>query len=310
MPNLGLSEVRALHSLRVANSWTPPAVALPQLPETAATELFERVVEAERDLVSPDLTEIEYTIGTARWDDDLFFASGQNVLFSAEHATVQQRTRKKDGVIFSKPPDYGTAGLGVVLQQDLLAALVVPRGRQTSDANHTIHHPLKDILSREVESGCFRAHASLHGARAGSYRDFDDERGIDVHLGIGGNPNDESIRLADKIAALAKELGLRVVINGQFVAHDSWEPLVPKRDSDEALVLRSFAAKNPATTRAHVQTAAETAGIEMATVQIELSEFLRLQPGDTNVKDKTARELGVYLGYTVINTALQTKVTK
>lgn len=295
-----LETIRASHEERLAASWLPPQATLPQLPETAAFEILERVIDAEQKLVAPTLQTTDYGVGTARYDDELLVIDGGGLLASAEHATIQVRQKKKTPGSFQKEPDYGTAGLAYILHQDIGAAAVIPKGRQTGDANNDSEHVLKAALSDQIARGGVHSHASLHGARTGLYQGFDDTRGIDIHVGIGSNPSEATAQRAAQIVATAQSYGLHAIINGNFIINDSYEPLTPRLREDGTPAHRSFAAKNPATTRAHVQTIAELQEREIATMQVELSGFLRLQPNDYEPRDRVARAMGVYLGYKVM----------
>lgn len=295
-----LANARIQHEHRVLASWLPPQASLPQLPESAAFELLDRILDAERSLVAPGGTSEEYGVGTAKTPDELLMIDGSSLLLSAEHATTQVRTRKKSQTTFVKEPDYGTAGLAYVLHEELGAVAAIPLGRQTGDANNDTTHPLKDALSGRIKSGGIKAHASLHGARTGLYQSFDDSRGIDIHIGVGAQPSELTVQYADRAKKIAQGFGLKAVVNGPFIINDSFHPLVPRFAEDGTPALRSFAAKNPATTRAHVQATAEQYGLEIATMQVEFSGFLRLQPDDIEPRDRVARAMGVYLGYKVI----------
>jgi hypothetical protein len=302
---LALEVVRDLHGERLADSWLPPVSSLPELPESEAFEVYERVLEAEQRLVSPHHLIGDYRLGTAGFDDELFVAQGKRLLLSAEHATDQVRTRKKTGKPFAKEADQGTAGLACVLHEDIGATVVIPLGRQTADANNDTEHALKDELTDQARAGAVEVHASLHGARTGLYQAFADERGLDVHLGIGGNPNEATVKQAERLTKVAQNFGLKIVTNGKFIVNDSFEPLTPRLNENGRPVLRSFAAKNPATTRAHVQNVAEQQGLCLATLQVELSGFLRLLPKDIEPRDRVARAMGVYLGYRVMHDGLK-----
>jgi hypothetical protein len=297
----GLFEI---HKQRFVASGVVPAYALPELPNGEAHEVYERIVAAERAYASPSLSKDGYLTGSALVEDEIFTKSGAGAILTAEHATVQQRLQP-DGTRSAKEPDWGVAGLGYVLAEDLNIGLVIARGRQTGDANNDPEHPLKDRLERMIATGSYATTAALHGMRRAYFDTVLDERGFDIFVGI-GEEDEHRIRAAEIIGKHATALGLRVGINQAFTAMGPQTDYRPKYKADGSSFARDrFAAKKPETTRSYAQQALERNGQMGRSLQIELSSLLRVGPVDgPRMTDKGREVAGVYAGYEVLARSL------
>lgn len=296
-----LSKVRFTAANRVPGV---SAHALPELPESQAQEIYERIEAAER-LASPNLTVSGYTIGSARERDELYLAGVHTpTLLTAEHATTHLRLDKTNN-LSPKEADYGTGGLGYVLYDDLQLGLILPLGRQTGDANKDPGHPVKDAIARFVYTERPSTMISLHGMSSGKFAAFNDEKAVDVMIGIGEESNEDSVVLAETVQQVCADLSLRAEVNLKFVSVDSHYPLLPKRrKSDGGIAHNRFAAAGEGTTRVYAEKVAQNHGINMATAQLELSSLLRWLPDESDTRDKYSKVMGVYLGYLVISKAL------
>lgn len=292
-----------LHSERLAQATNIETYQLPELPESDADNIYERIKDAERLLASPNLSRKDYRAGTAVYKDEIAYFHGYSgVLLTAEHATTHFRRETEGGRIKLKGPDRGTAGLGYVLHTDTDATFMAMRGRQTSDANHAENHPLKNAISFNIASRGIKTFLSIHGMSSGKFTDFIDERAYDVLIGIGSNPSEQSVLQAEHIRDIAGSLGLRAAINEWFVSVAEDEPLTVERDEHGRVVYKSYSAPHY-TTRATAQKAAELVSSPLAAVQIELSDLLRLMPREIK-RDFKTRKMGVYLGYLLLKQSL------
>lgn len=190
---------------------------LPQTPDTVIDTVYERIDWYERKYAAPKRLVDEYGVGTATQDDQLAWISGDGpLLMEAQHATdpVRRGTGLREGA------DHGTAGLAGVLAEDGMGSAILPRGRQTGNANANIHHPLKDKLSFEVKNRTlYDGFLSIHGMKPGKAIDLLDDTELHGVIGLGKEPRTVSVAAAEEIVRQAKDMyGLRVVI-GNFTAH-------------------------------------------------------------------------------------------
>jgi len=288
---------RAIRQQQLANETNFATYTIPQMPDAEADDIYERAMEAERALASPGLTIEGYDGGTARTVDELLVVQGIGTLLTAEHATAHWRFNKDAPARHWVGSDYGTAALSQLVHEDTGAAHIVPTGRQTMDANHDVQHPLKQAMSNVLASDAIRAHFGLHGINLGRVRSLADERGFNIILGVGSDPSDETKDLADKLLVVAKKYDLRIGINQpvmQFLDADG----TPKTNEDGTNKTITFAAKTAGTTRTHAQKAAQELGKPLATIQLEISQALRLLPGEhKQYPGRDSQRMGVYLGY-------------
>lgn len=294
-PALSQDELTTLHRERTAAATNIAAFQIPELPETAAQEIYERLMEAERRLAAPRLLASDYDDGVARFDDEMHLAQGNGAaIISTEHATSQQRLRA--GVRKRKGPEYGLAALGAILHEDTGATHLSMLGRQTGDPNADPSHPFKDRITHELQTDPRKnVFASLHGMASGHVSDLYDQKAIDVSIGIGNTPTEASIERADKMVRLAADLDLRADVNQPFISFASKEPLVPRRNEDGLIKTIRFGATGN-TTRQHAE---NTGSDTLAALQVEYSGFLRLLPIERD-RDLKSRYMGAYMGYLLL----------
>ncbi len=294
-----------LHEMRLSASADIANYDLPEVPEIKAAEIYERIIEEEKRLVAPNLSKDDYLIGTAHKADTIYSAvTYGSVLLTAEHATDHFRINGS-GQRERKIADWGTAGLGAVAARDIDASFMTMQGRQTADANNDLDHPFKEALREVILLEDPLVVAGLHGVRSGKFEDFTDTRGFDILIGIGKSPNETSVVTAEKVKKYAENLGLRAGINQLFIKTEPSMNLKPVHKEDGSLAYNRFAAATAGTTRAFAAKTADELGKDIATLQLEFSELLRIMPQEYEVKDLRTRQMGAYLGYLVV-TFLQT----
>jgi hypothetical protein len=268
----------------------PVLYTLPELPQGEALEVLERIEEAER-VVAPQLLDENYLLGTAISDNETQLLVGpQPGVVLTEHATVQQRKAEDSRTRTAKQAEWGIAGLGQILHEDTGVTHITPIGRQTGDANKDLRHPLKTQVGRIIRSDRSRLFTTIHGMGNGIVGEPGEYRSYDAFLGVGASPSEATTRMADRLTDLAGELDLKIGTNQRFVY---------RYDEAGHPVYNRFAAKGPGTSRVYAETVAQNAGIDMAAVQIELAEFLRLSPRDVE-PDRYKQAMGVYLGFLLL----------
>jgi hypothetical protein len=295
--------VADLHYERLAKAKDLSSYAFPKLARSKIPVVYEQIAEAERKLVAPRLSKHDYDLGTAKMKDELaIFEGTRPVLITAEHATAHYRPNE-EWVLRRKAPDVGTAGLGYALHKSTGAFFMTIRGRQCGDANYQDEHVFKDAMTRLIVQRGITQVISLHGMRAGKFNDFADERAYDVLLGIGPNPHAASIKSAARIEEVAERFALRIATNEWFVKVADDDPLTVEINRDGTVVFDGFHAPSY-TTRAYAQHVAEENGLELAAVQVELSDFFRLLPSDVR-RTRRKRLVGTYVGYRLLQRAIQ-----
>ena len=190
---------------------------LPQLPETWAQEIYDRIEAAERSLAAPNLLTGDYIEGTATEPDDIAIIKGTiqlGYLFTAEHATTPLSVKTHE---YRDTPDYGTGGLAAVLAEDLGTALVM-RGRQTTNVPSVPEHPIKPLIERELATAT--GFLGVHGKNPGMFVHVDDRAEIHGCIGLGDEPT-ETMRDFAKMVVLAArdDLGLYIVISNYQPAY-------------------------------------------------------------------------------------------
>ncbi len=288
-----------LHEQRKANAADFSTYHLPELPESEADIVFQRIREAEQKHAAPRFLVEDYDDGVAQSEDELLVVDGlARVILTAEHATRQMRTR--DNVTKTKEPDYGTAGLGTILQEDTDEALIIALGRQTGDANDDPEHPLKDQLGRLVYLPSSHAHLSLHQSGRTQVEKLTDQKSFGVMVGIGNDPTPETLENAEKMVEIGKKYDVRVGINQPFIKMEPKAPVRPIFKEDGILKTVTFAAANPNTTRAFSQQKAADLNKPFSALQAELSNVLLHAPLDwKNNPGEKSQRMGVYLGYLI-----------
>jgi hypothetical protein len=295
--------IAELHYERLAKAKDIDSYAFPKLARSRIGAVYERVAQGERELVAPRLSRRDYDRGTAIRDNELaVFAGDRPVLITAEHATAHYRP-DEDWVLHRKGPDMGTAGLGYALHESTGAHFMTMRGRQYGDANFQEEHVFKDAMARLIVERQITRVISLHGMKAGKFNGFTDARAYDVLLGIGPDPQPASIREAERIEQIAARFDLRVATNEWFVKVADDDPLTVEVNPDGTIVFDGFHAPSY-TTRACAQRVAEENGLELAAVQIELSDLFRLLPSDMR-RARRKRLIGTYVGYRLLQRAIE-----
>jgi hypothetical protein len=282
---------------------------LPQLPDSAVQDVYDRVVEAEAQVVGAARRQEDYAEGTAIREDELLLATFPGaVLLEAQHATdpVRKATGKRGGA------DHGTGGLALVLAEDMGAHVVIPRGRQTGNANVDPEHPLKDELRRAAATGEYEKFFSVHGCFPGKVLHPMDVTEIHGVIGLGTNPAEADIERAEALRVRVRdELGLRL-ITGNLIPHlnyakdPDWDG-VAFRDrttqldrKDGQVATSNLASLMPGSTVTMMRT---EAGLPSS--QIELSRSVRLLPEGVFVRDPSAAKHAVYMGYQICRMAIE-----
>lgn len=274
---------------------------LPQLPETWAQEIHDRIETRERELVAPNLSSDDYEMGTALYPDEVkeITSSGNNsFLFTAEHATEPLRfaTKKREMA------DVGTGGLATVLGEDYGNALIM-LGDQTSNAPVDPDHPIKPYIAKHIPD--MDGFVSVHGMAGGKFVEPTDRTEVQAVLGLGANPSEAQREYAEKLVRAAKDIGLFVIV-GNHTSYHVQKPNShnPKRNEDGSLYTGQLAAVRPTTTTNFVQDRLPN-GVFKPAFQIELTRFLRLTPYESDKRDKVSRIIGVALGYKLLQSAVE-----
>ena len=261
---------------------------------TAIDEVYERFVQYEQK-VAPRLKLDDYGEGTALDDDELIVKNGSGPLAaSADHAT--DPIRKTSGV--REGADHGTAALAFALHDDYQASIVLPRGRQTGNANVDVMHPLKSSLNDLLPGK--KGFLSIHGMRPGKFEHQFDPTEIHAVLGLGAEPTEVSQKAArDIIEQVKEEHGLKVVVGNSARFFDRGDtPRLERDDEGNLKYAPRLAAMGTGSTTNFVNNV--TADSQMPALQVELSRSLRLLPEDMEYRDPRVRRLAVYMGYQLL----------
>jgi len=294
------------------------AAYLPELPDQAAQEAYDLVEAWERFLlVSPlpgmplpevPFAKVHYNQGKATTDNALEFVGHGPVLMEAQHAS--DPVRKQTGM--REAADHGTAGLAAAVAVHGMGRAIIPVGRQTGNANVNPEHPIKAAVSEEMASGAYEGFMSIHGKIPGRAIDLRDRTEVHAVIGLGRDPQDSSLELAEMLTTRAKvELGLRLVI-GNFTPQlrykerpnydgRAFRDRVNRLAWDNAAdlpALSTLAAASPNSTTTYAQEHFPS----VPAMQLEISRSLRLTPHE---RDKGARIMGVYLGYSLVRIAAE-----
>jgi|GEM_PF-2558858 len=279
--------------------------AMPWLPQTPdsdewAKELYDRIEEAERSYIAPNLRLDEYIAGTAEESDEIAIVRGQvenPYLFTAEHATcpvsVITKQYRESGA------DKGTGGLAAVIAEDYGTALIM-KGRQTTNIPSVAEHPLKTKLRQELVFAA--GFLSIHGKNPGAFVHPDDSVEIHACLGLGRQPTEEIRDFASKVVLAARDdLGLYVVISNDQPAYIQKPGSTElKRLDDGSPQLSQLAALKPNMTTNFSRDYLREIGRDVPSMQIELTDLLRVTPLERSRKDKKSRVIGAALGYKLL----------
>jgi hypothetical protein len=259
--------------------------------------VYSRLLNAEERLVPNG----DYLNGSARVDDEVLVLHGlSRVLLTTEHATMQIRKS------VLKEADMGTGALGEVVAQDTNSTAIIAAGRQTSDANYELDHPLKAAMSEIINLPQNRAHLSLHMLDRGRASNPSDYRGYSVMLGIGNKPSEATLALKDFLLEVGSDLDLRVGVNTPHINFDKNHKL--RHNEDGTIRTVTFAAAGPNTTRTFSQILTEQIGKDdsYAAVQMEINEVLLVRQNDeVDYPSEFDRRLGAYLGYLFVRKAAE-----
>lgn len=287
---LGVHYARAarddlINNLRLLSPYTV------QLPDANADDSYERVSEAERDLVAPKLNVEDYCHGRAEIPDDIRTLFGRaGLLFSADHATDPvRRNAVHEGA------DHGTAGLVGVLWSEDHGTAVVPIGRQTGNANADLGHPLKEELVRHT--GGARGFLSVHGMMPGKFTHQHDMAEVHGVLGLGKAYDPKTYYVAtEAVRQIQDETGLRIVIGNEnrLYRPDALPELM--RDGDGAIKYSQLAALGEGSTTNYFRSLAPS----VPAMQIELSRSIRFLPEGMEYRDPKAARMGVHMGLVVV----------
>lgn len=299
----------ALHDVRVF---------APELPETAAFDTLEKIEAYERGIVlargihRKQITRLDYEAGAATEPDELrVFGAGSNpVLMTAEHATTPLKRSldaPENAGYINSGADQGTGGLAALLAERHTQS-IVPLGRQTANvANAPDTHPLKAKMG-EMFPGKV-GFVSLHGMLPGKLTDITDRTEIHAILGLGMAPSELSRSVAESIVAKARDYNLRAVI-GNDVTYEIHDPQTNglKLNSDGQHKTGQLMAYRPEMTTNYAYRLMDVEGVQVPSMQIELTRALRLLASDaehTRRTDRKARAMGVYLGYLFVKNAVE-----
>lgn len=266
---------------------------LPELPDQQAFSTYERLVRLERSSVAKNDSVDDYADGTAESDDEILTIHRDgSLLLSADHAT--NPIRKSTGVLGRA--DHGTAALALSLGEDLYASVVLPRGKQTGNANVDVDHPMKDQITTLLPGKT--SFLSVHGMMPGKFSHQFDPTEIHGVIGLGANPSEMMLDTASTIRRLINDIyGLRIEIGGENKFFDDPEGDGKLRYDDDGKLIYShpLAALGPGTTTNFVR--ALRSDIDFPAMQIEISRSLRLLPKEMEYREERHKVMAVYLGY-------------
>lgn len=289
-------EVWHFHELRAANDADfQNRYKLPDFSQDPA-DVYERLNDLEKGLVPVG----DYFEGSATKDDDILPILGVNgTLLTAEHATVHVRV-KEDGARSRKLHEGGTGALAIAIALDTDSFGLIPKGRQTGDANKDKSHPIKEKISEIVAFPISHTHLPFHGMIRAHALEIEARRGFSAQLGIGNNPSEATLALKDVMEENGKNLGLNVKTNKRHIKINIKEQR-PVLLDDHTLATQLYSAPKLAT-RGYSESEARRLGKgdSFAAIQVELSDVLRVHPWEeAKVRFPTQRdrEIGAYLGY-------------
>jgi hypothetical protein len=283
------------------------------MPYLDPDQVYERLIGLERGLASPSLSLEGYIDGAATRPDEILLLEGgdSRMLLSAEHATYHMRGGAP------KEPDSGTAALVAAAHEDYGVHGTVMLGRQSSDANMSEYHPLKDYVRGLVADSRVDRYTSVHGIVGGKYTPRAD-RGIegpfDAMIGIGNNPSEQTQIFASRVREVLADMGFTVGINQPFIKTSGglFTPEITHKEEGEEYAYGNFKAAGKTTTRTEAEDTAGVHGVDLAAIQLELSDMLRIQPIEREKRlnrDGTPdlRKIidGVYAGYWVMSQVVE-----
>ncbi|HTK39831.1 MAG TPA: hypothetical protein VL362_03110 [Patescibacteria group bacterium] len=268
---------------------------LPELPDSQATHTYEQLQSYERFVAPTDHID-EYRDGSAvEADEILTLPRSGPLLLSADHATnpIRKATAQMGHA------DHGTAGLALLLGDEMQASVVLPQGRQSGNANVDLEHPLKTQLA--VLLPAHQAFLSVHGMKPGKFVHPFDATEIHAVLGLGTDPSEYMLDTAHDIRRrLRTDYGLRVTVGGEEPFFDDPDMTGRLTYADDGSVIHAprLAAAGEGSTTNFVRRHAQNA--DFPALQVELSRSLRLVPRELEYRDARQKIMAVYLGYLAV----------
>lgn len=292
------------HKQRIHDAIQGTHIINPGVDEDYLVNMRLRLQADERKLASPTLMPQDYDIGAANRPDEVYCSAGARaVILSTEHATTHIRTKRGTNERAKKEPEIGTAGLAAIVSKDINATHITMLGRQTGDANRDEEHPFKDQLKSLIAESSTKTVITVHGMLPSLVESLEDERSFDVAVGVGNDPAPQTAQLGERIVGIAQSLGLRAGLNQSFLKIIKQDKgFLVRVDEEDRIKPVTLAASAPTTTRATIERYARQRGIEIACVQVELSNNLRLVLPEV-VRNERIELLGPYIGYRLIKNA-------
>ena len=253
----------------------------------------------------------DYLVGSAADNDELLVLRGiSGALLTAEHASYHRRIRKKQWPYIRNDKEYeqGTGALSCLVGQETKSDAIVAIGRQTGDANSDISHPFKRVIEKVITRPFSQSKGilTLHGMIEGHTLDPKSTRGRSIQLGIGNHPSDATRTLThDYLKTNGEDLDLIVGINDPHLRFKKGRPVLSP--DGKSIQTRTFKGAGN-TVRNFAETKAKEYGKydSFAAVQVELSSVLRIPSPEIDVfPTQRERELGAYLGYLFVRSAVE-----
>jgi len=271
----------------------------PELPEAEADIVYEKLLEAEREFASPDLSIGSYGNGTASHPDELKALRGEgDSVLTAEHGTTVNRNGKINN------GEEGTTALTTVVARETGHSALLALGMQTGDPNYDLDSKFKNELASIIDSEKKKRHLSIHGMNIGKLTSLDDKRAIDVLLGVGDVPNEATVRQAEMMRKAGNDLGLRTEINAGYYIFSNG---VPIRTDEGEYEIGYYKAASEGTTRRFSERYSQDSISDFVAIQVELSKLLRLKAPDREARlyqdgsvDIKRVKMATYLGYLFI----------
>ena len=269
---------------------------LPELPEQAADEVYERIAHHERK-ISPNSLVSDYGDGGAMIDDEIWSDNvRRGVLLSADHATdpVRKATGVREGA------DHGTGGLVMALSENGHYSMVLPAGKQTGNVNVDLTSPAKSRIASMLPT--HDSFISVHGMKPGKFEHQFDDREIHAVIGLGSSPTEADRAIADEVIVKAlDEYGLRLVVGNdtRFFDTSANSPRLDYDDDGSPKYSARLAALGEGSTTNFVRS--QTDGRLFPAMQIEISRTLRLLPQDMEYRRNREKVMSVYMGYLMVS---------
>jgi hypothetical protein len=162
-------------------------------------------------------------------------------------------------------------------------------------------HPIKPLIAEELATAT--GFVAVHAKNSGMFVHPNDRAEIHACIGLGQNPTEAMLDLAERIIlAIRDDLGLYAVISNiqpAYIQKPKSTQLKRVEDGSPKLSQLDAASKPTISTNFSRQTLGAL-GRNVSSMQVELTNLLRVTPLDGSKKDKTSRIIGVALGYRLI----------